>query len=72
MGKIFWRSKTFWLNALGAVVFAATFLDPIVSDLEVLGLPEDVSEVLRSSLAIVLAFGNLVLRSVTTEPVRFK
>lgn len=61
--KVFWKSKTFWLNAGMAGLTAATWLTGHQSVLEQAGLTTD-------KAASIVAIANIALRCATTQPLK--
>lgn len=65
--KPIWRSKTFWFNfGTGMVSLGTEFA--FVADF----LPEEYEAMTRIGLASFVAIGNVILRTVTAEPVRWR
>ncbi|HGG04717.1 MAG TPA: hypothetical protein ENK28_04610 [Aliiroseovarius sp.] len=72
MGKPWWKSKTYWFNALMAVLVVASELAPIIDQLVVAGYDAGWVAPLRAGIAVATIFGNMILRAITTEPVTLR
>lgn len=72
MTKPFWKSKTYWFNALMALLALLAELAPIVDQLIAAGYDAKWLAAARAAIAFVTIIGNLILRAVTTGPVSFR
>ena len=63
VGKIYWQSKTLWVNVLSAVLIGIT---AVLESREAISLPEGVFEALGGLLAVI----NIGLRLVTSQPIK--
>lgn len=65
--KFFLKSKTFWFNVAILLTAGATQLEPVIGMLD---LEEGTADALRLGILVSAGLGNLILRFVTSEPVR--
>lgn len=72
MGKPFWRSRTYWFNALMALLAVAAELAPIIDQLVAAGYEAEWVAPVRAGIAFVTIIGNMILRAITTEPVTLR
>lgn len=72
MAKPVWKSKTIIFNSIMGLVTVATELAPIIDQLVAAGYDADWVAPLRAGIAMVTIVGNVVLRSITTEPVTLR
>ncbi|SFQ52611.1 hypothetical protein [Donghicola eburneus] len=72
MGKPWWRSKTYWFNALMALMAVIAELTPIIDHLVAAGYDAEWVAPLRAGIAFVTVIGNMILRAITTEPVTLR
>lgn len=64
-------SKTIWFNAIiGTVMLTIPDIVTVLDDFIVLGVAEEATAKIRAYLNITLVVGNILLRKVTTKPVR--
>lgn len=70
MGKPIWKSKTAWFNLVSALLALCTELQPLLHNLEALGLTADAADTVRNYIMAANIVGNFVLRIITSEPVR--
>lgn len=72
MGKPWWKSKTYWFNALMALMAVAAELAPIIDQLVAAGYDAEWVAPARAGIAFLTIIGNMVLRAITTEPVTLR
>lgn len=65
MGKVWWQSRTIWANIGMALVAVGTEFLALIEF-----TPEEYQFVARLSVTALIAVGNIVLRTVTYEPLR--
>jgi len=70
MGKVWWKSKTYWFNFLTALVALANELAPVFDTLDGAGYDNQTVATVRAGVAFASIVGNMILRAMTVEPVR--
>jgi hypothetical protein len=70
MGKPFWKSKTLAFNSFMALLTLLIELGPIFDQLAEAGIQHPVLETDRMWISVATLIGNVILRTVTSEPVR--
>ncbi len=69
--KPWWTSKTYWFNALMAALAVANEILVALDGLSQAGVDHPLIDSIRTGLMLAVVIGNIVLRTITTTPVRF-